>query len=401
MSTKYKKCFKFVIKERILGMTHRLYYDDQYLREFSAEVISCEKKDEAFSVELNATAFFPEGGGQPGDRGRIGDAEVTDTVESNGRIFHICNKELEVGSNQNCSLDFDFRFTNMQQHSGEHIFSGFVHSVCGYDNVGFHMGEHSVTVDFNGAITKAELERIEKLTNEAIYKNIPVEALYPSKQELEKFSYRSKKEIQGQVRLTRIEGVDLCACCGTHVALTGEVGMVKVISMMNYKSGVRITLQIGRKALEDYAEKNNSVSAISNMLCAKPNEVSQAVERLTAQISELKGKAFALKKELYSLKCKDMSGDIGILFDDENSADGARILCDMLAEKVKIAAVFSGDDDSGYKYAIASRSEDIRNLGKEFNSVCRARGGGKPEMVMGSSCAKREEIEKFFSEKLK
>lgn len=377
-------------------MTEKLFYENQYLKEFEATVVSCEKIGDNFEVELDKTAFFPEGGGQPGDRGRIADAVVTDTKEKDDRILHLCDKELAVGKKVECALDFDFRFINMQQHSGEHIFSGFVHSVCGYDNVGFHMGEHSVTVDFNGVVSKDELARIEKLTNEAIYKNIPVEILYPSRDELENYSYRSKKEIQGQVRLTRIEGADLCACCGTHIALTGEVGMVKVVSMMKYKSGVRITLRIGRKALEDYCGKNASVAAISNLLCVKPEEVSDGVERILGQLQETKGKLFALKKDFFALKCNEMSGNFGILFDDDASADSARILCDMLAEKVKIAAVFSGDDSKGYKYAIASRTEDIRNLCMEFNSVCNGRGGGKPEMVQGSASATKEEIESFF-----
>lgn len=381
-------------------MTEKLFYENQYLKEFEARVVSCEKNGDGFAVELDKTAFFPEGGGQPGDRGRIADAAVNDTKEKDGRIFHICNRELAVGEAVNCVLDFDFRFTNMQQHSGEHIFSGFVHSVCGFDNVGFHMGEHSVTVDFDGAVSRQELDRIERLANEAIYKNIPIEILYPTRDELDNYSYRSKKEIQGQVRLTRIEGADLCACCGTHVALTGEVGMIKVISMMKYKSGVRITLQIGRKALEDYHKKNLSVAAISNMLCVKPEEVADGVERVTAQLQEAKGKLFALKKELFALKCEDMSGNFGILFDDEGSSDGARRLCDMLAEKVKIAAVFSGSDSEGYKYAIAGRSEDVRAIGKELNSACNGRGGGKPEMIQGSVAAAREAIEEFFNTKM-
>ncbi len=378
-------------------MTEKLYYENQYTKDFTAKVISCEQNGNKFEIELDRTAFFPEGGGQPGDKGKIGDTAVITTVEKDGRILHICENAVEAGSEVSCALDFDYRFSNMQQHSGEHIFSGFVHSVCGFDNVGFHMGEHNITVDFNGVVTAEELDRIENLTNEAIYKNIPIEALYPSREELENYSYRSKKEIQGQVRLTKIEGVDLCACCGTHVALTGEVGIVKAVSMMNYKSGVRITLQIGRKALEDYGEKNASVAAVSALLKAKPEEIPEAVERVLSQLHEANGKNIALKKELFALRCENMSGEKGYIFDDEGSAESARILCDMLAEKVKIAAVFSGDDENGYKYAIASRTEDVRALGKEFNAACSGRGGGKPEMLQGSASATREQIEAFWN----
>ena len=378
-------------------MARRLYYENQYIKEFSARVISCSESKGGFEVILDETAFFPEGGGQPGDTGFIGKAEVTDTVERGGEVIHICSCAIPEGETAECKLDFDRRFTNMQQHTGEHIFSGVLHSVCGYDNVGFHMGEHCITVDFNGAVTHRELERIERLANEAVYKNIPVEALYPTREELENFSYRSKKEIEGQVRLTRIEGVDLCACCGTHVAATGEVGIIKAVSMMNYKSGVRITLQIGRKALNDYCEKNKSVYEISNLLCAKTEEITSAVERIQAQLHEARLACSELKKELFALKAAAASGESACMFDGGASADDARIFADMLADKVGIAAVFSGSDETGYKYAVVSRSEDVRPLGKRLNEACSGRGGGKPDMVQGSVSASRSEIESFWN----
>ncbi len=375
-------------------MTQKLYYENQYIKEFTASVVSCTEGKRGFEVILDKTAFFPEGGGQPGDTGFIGDAEVIDTVERGEDVAHICTKA--VGGEAECRLDFEKRFTNMQQHTGEHIFSGVLHSVCGYDNVGFHMGESCITVDFNGVVTADELARIEKLANEAIYKNIPVETICPSDEELEKYSYRSKKEISGQVRLTKIDGIDLCACCGTHVAYTGEVGIIKVISVMNYKSGVRITLQIGRKALADYCEKNKSVHEISNLLKAKTDETAPAVERVLAQLHEARYAYSSLKKELFALKANEASGEKYIAFDDGGSADDARLFADLLAEKVGIAAVFSGNDESGYKYAVVSRGQDVREIGKALNAACGGRGGGKSDMVQGSVAAAREAIEEFW-----
>lgn len=375
-------------------MTQKLYYENQYIKEFDACVVSCTEGKRGFEVILDKTAFFPEGGGQPGDTGFIGDAEVIDTVERGEDVVHICTKA--VGGEVKCRLDFEKRFTNMQQHTGEHIFSGVLHSVCGYDNVGFHMGESCITVDFNGVVSADELAIIEKLANEAIYKNIPVETICPSDGELEKYSYRSKKEISGQVRLTKIEGVDLCACCGTHVACTGEVGIIKVISVMNYKSGVRITLQIGRKALADYCEKNKNVHEISNLLKAKTDEITHAVERVLAQLHEARYAYSSLKKELFALKSNEADGEKYIAFDDGGSADDARIFADLLAEKVGIAAVFSGNDEIGYKYAVVSRAQDVREIGKALNAACIGRGGGKPDMVQGSVAAAREAIEEFW-----
>ncbi len=376
-------------------MTRKLFYENQYIKDFTAAVVSCTEGKRGFEVILDQTAFFPEGGGQPGDTGFIGNSEVIDTVEKGGEIIHICKTAVETGETE-CRLDFEKRFTNMQQHTGEHIFSGVQHSVCGFDNVGFHMGEHCITVDFNGVISAEELERIERLSNEAVFKNIPVETLCPTDEELENYSYRSKKELEGQIRLTKIGDVDLCACCGTHVAYTGEVGIIKAVSMMNYKQGVRITLQIGRKALEDYCEKNKSVLEISNLLKAKTEEVAEAVERTLEKLKDAAFAYSALKKELFALRAKDAEGEKFLAFDEAGSADDARIFSDMLAEKVGIAAVFSGDDENGYKYAVTSRNTDVREIGKSLNAALSGRGGGKPDMVQGSVAATKEQIEKFW-----
>lgn len=375
-------------------MTEKLYYENQYIKEFTACAVSCVRAENGFEVVLDKTAFFPQGGGQPGDVGFIGEAKVIDTVEKNGEPVHICDRE--VSGTLNCRIDFEKRFLNMQQHTGEHVFSGILHSLTGFDNVGFHMGENAVTVDFNGAVTSETLKKAERLANEAIYKNIPVNTFYPPEEELNKYDYRSKKEIKDRVRLTQIEGVDLCACCGTHVAFTGEIGIIKVVSSMNYKSGVRITLQIGKKAFDDYCEKNESVAEISVMLKAKPNEITAAVERISVQLQQAKYDCTALKKELFAYKVKDLSGEKHVMFDDEASADNARILGDLLADRVKIAAAFSGNDKDGYKYAVVSRFEDVRGIGKELNLACSGRGGGKSDMVQGSVAATKAQIEEFF-----
>lgn len=377
-------------------MTQKLYYENQYIKEFTAQVISCVNGEKGYEVILDKTAFYPEGGGQPGDTGFIGGVEVIDTVESGDDVVHIC--AAQVGGEVECSLDFERRFSLMQQHTGEHIFMGYVHEMCGVDNVGFHMGESGITVDLSGVVTAEQLAEAERLANEAVYKNLPVKAVYPADDELENYEYRSKKEINGQVRLIDIEGVDLCACCGTHVAFTGEVGIIKVISSMNYKKGVRVTLQIGRKAFEDYVQKDKSVHEISVMLKAKPEEVSEAVERVMAQVYEVRSKYSALKRELFALKTAEYSGRDCCVFDDGGSADDARVLSDMLAENVEIAAVFSGDDENGYKYAVTSRNTDVRDIGKKMNSALNARGGGKPEMIQGSVAAKKAEIEAFWKE---
>ena len=375
-------------------MTEKLYYADAYMREFTANVLSCVQNGKYYDIILDCTAFFPEGGGQPGDRGYIGKAKVIDTVLRGGEILHKCLGE-ESGECA-CRLDWDFRFSNMQQHSGEHIFSGILHSLTGYDNVGFHMGEKDVTVDFSGPVSAETLREAELKTNEIIWKNAPITAIYPDENEISSYDYRSKKEIEGQLRLIKIEGADLCACCGTHVALTGETGMVKVVTSENYKGGVRITLRIGKFALEDYIEKNNSVLEISASLCAKYGEVAEAVEKLKEKQNDLRIELNEAVKETVAIRANEFTPEKPYVFDSKGSADFARLLADAGADKIKTAFAFSGNDENGYKYAVASRETDVRETGKALNSALSGRGGGKPEMIMGSLSAKAEEITAFI-----
>ena len=375
-------------------MTEKLYYADAYLWDFTANVLSCTQNGKYFDIILDRTAFFPEGGGQPGDRGFIGKSKVIDTVLRGDEIVHVC-LEAEEGECE-CSLDREFRFSNMQQHSGEHIFSGILHSLTGFDNVGFHMGEKEVTVDFSGPVSAETLREAEIKTNKIIWKNAPVTAIYPDESEVSSYNYRSKKEIEGQLRLIKIEGADLCACCGIHVALTGEIGIVKVITSEKYKGGVRITLRIGRFALEDYIEKNNSVLKISASLCAKYGEVAEAVEKLKEKQNDLRIELNDAVKETVALRAEEFTADTPFVFDSKGSADFARLLADAGADRVSIAFAFSGSDETGYKYAAASRSADVRETGKILNSALNGRGGGKPEMIMGSLNAKAEEIRHFI-----
>lgn len=378
-------------------MTERLYRKNQYISEFEASVLSCEKTDGGFEIILDKTAFYPEGGGQPGDTGFIGSSRVVNTVEKGDAVAHICESPAQGAVK--CKTDWERRFLNMQQHTGEHIFSGILHSLTGFDNVGFHMGETDVTVDFNGPVSREILALTEKKSNEIIWKNLPVTELFPARDELENYDYRSKKEISGQVRLIKIEGADLCACCGTHTAFTGEVGMIKAVSIMNYKHGVRITLKIGGRALEDYTEKNENIAEISASLCAKTGETAGAVEKLKEKLSEEHLKLIEIKKKYFELMCENLTLDFPVLFDDSGSADDARILADKIACKYPVGFAFSGNDSDGYKYAAVSHGSDVRETGKKINASLNGKGGGKPEMIMGSVKAPASEIERFFKEK--
>lgn len=378
-------------------MTEKLFYLDGYLKSFTAVVTGCESKSDSFAVTLNRTAFYPEGGGQPSDTGTIGGVSVSHVSEADGEIIHLCASPLAVGEEVTGEIDFSRRFLNMQLHTGEHILSGYINQLTGFDNVGFHMGDSAVTIDFNGLVDGETLSRAEKLANRKIWEDVPVEVLYPSDDELKAIAYRSKKEIQGQVRLVRIPGADTCACCGTHVSRTGEVGLVKIVSVMNYKSGVRITLHAGERALGDYDLVNRSIREAGALLKVKPDEVPGAIEKLLEKLDGVHRELSALRGRLNEAECASIPEGTQkyITFTDGGSADEIRSLCDSICDRAVLAAVFSSSGD-GFKYCIGSRTQDVRPIGKALNSALNGRGGGKPEMIQGSVSAREEDIRRFW-----
>ena len=377
-------------------MTEKLFYQDSHRTEFTAKVISCEEAKDGYRVVLDQTVFFPEGGGQYADTGMLGDTEVTDVHEKDDVIYHTTKEPLEAGSEVNGKINWDERFEKMQQHTGEHIVSGIVHERFGYNNVGFHLGSDYCTMDFDGPISKEQLKEIEAAANEAVYQDLEIKILYPSKDELKDLDYRSKIEIEGQVRIVEIPGYDVCACCAPHVKTTGEIGAIKLVSMVNYKGGERITMLCGRRAMRDYEKKDLMTKEISALLCAKEYEVAEAVVRLKDEQNRMKSQLAEMQQKLLEYRVAEIAVDqkIVTVFDSTLSGNLPREMMNKLLDKgAEICAVFAGTDEEGYRYVIGSRSEDVRPLSKMLNTTFQGRGGGKPEMVQGSVKGTRTEIE--------
>lgn len=378
-------------------MTEKLYYINQYLKEFEAEVVSCEKAENgSFNIILNKTAFFPEGGGQDADSGTLNGKEIEYVFEQGDDVCHVCKESFEIGEKVHGIIDFEKRFLIMQKHSGEHIFCGVAHSLYGVENVGFHVGHEFVTVDLDKVITPEQIKKAEEITNEIIWQNRKITSSFPTHEEAENIEFRSKKEITGQIRLVTIEDCDVCACCGTHVNYTGEIGALKITSISKKRAGSSITMQIGKAAFEDYCAKHDELAKLSNMLALKPLEIADGVQRLKDEIASLKYELAKFKLDAFAEKIKDLSGTVEVVFEKDLAPDEVRKMCDMLADKVTYAAVLSGTDESGYKYTIASRTEDVRQIAKDFNAALNGRGGGKPEMVQGNVSSDREKIEEFL-----
>lgn len=383
-------------------MTQKLFYEDSHMTEFTARVEMCRKKGEYFEVVLDRTAFFPEGGGQYADTGCLGDVRVLDVQEKNGMIYHVTDGMLDEGCKVTGNIDWDMRFMKMQQHTGEHIVSGLVHSRFGYNNVGFHLGSEDCTMDFNGEISKEELWEIERLANEAAVKNLEVLVSYPSGTELDSLEYRSKIEIEGQVRIVTIPGYDVCACCAPHVKKTGEIGMIKLTNVQRYKGGVRITMLCGFRALGDYGKKEEHVKNISVLLCAKEEEVSDAAKRLKEENAQLKVKLAEMQKKLLEYKAKEVPKEEAFvcLFEEDLDGDSPRLLMNQVLVQDKTGcAVFWKTGESDFRYVIGSKTIDVRPLAKELNKRFEGRGGGKPEMVQGSLQGQEDEIRTWMQKK--
>ena len=286
--------------ERMRQMTEtkRLYYEDVYKKEFTAKVLECREAKKGFHIILDESAFYPEGGGQPSDTGYLNDVKVKEVHEKEGELLHYTDQPMEAGTEVQGRIDWARRFDLMQQHSGEHMVSGLIHEAYGYDNVGFHMGSDTITIDLNGPLDEVQLAEIERKTNQKIWEDTQIKIIYPTAEELEKIDYRSKKELTGQVRIVEFPGVDICACCGTHVTHTGEIGMVKLLSVEKFREGVRIEMICGKRVLDYLNMVNDQNHQISVKLSAKMDKTAQAVERLQEENFRLKGQVGQLVDDI-------------------------------------------------------------------------------------------------------
>ena len=375
----------------------KLYYADSHLKEFTAVVTGCAEVKGGWAVTLDATAFYPTGGGQECDLGILGGANVLDVKEQGEDIIHLCDAPLEVGSRVAGAIDWQRRFDHMQQHSGEHLVMGQIFQKFGYHNVGFHMGGHLVTIDLNGPVTWDDLMEIEEKTNAIICQNIPVKTWYPSPEELPSVQYRSKKALPWPVRIVEFAGQDVCACCGTHVKYTGEIGLVKFVSCIKFKEGVRIEMASGKRAMDLYRNIFEQNRQVSQTFSAKILETGAAAQKFNDMLIQEKFRSVGLQRKVFAAIAESHAGkETAIHFEEGLQPGAVRELADTIAEKAGTAIVYSGSDDAGYAICIISKTADTNALGKAMNQALNGRGGGKPGAFQGSLKATRAQIEAYF-----
>ena len=378
--------------------TRKLYYEDAYIRRFQARVLSCEETAGGWSVVLDATAFFPEEGGQSADTGALGGVRVLDVREREGVITHLADGPLPVGGTVEGTLDWPERERKMQTHTAEHIVSGTIHTLFGYDNTGFHMDPDGCTMDVSGELTAEQLTAVELAANRVVWDDRPVRCLFPAPEELPGLEYRSKLDLTENVRLVVIEGVDVCACCAPHVASTGRIGLIRIADSMRHRGGMRLWLKAGPDALADCRARSGAVAAISGMLNVPRADVAAGVQKLMEQRDGLKRElAAARRREAESLaRAMTAREGNGLLFLPEAETEELRAAANIGVEACGgVCAVFSGADGD-WRFVMASRRVDMRAFIKEHGPALQARGGGQERMVSGTCRASRAELEAFF-----
>jgi len=384
-------------------MNGKLYFEDAYIKDFEAVVTEVKSDNDSVKIKLDRTAFYPEGGGQPADHGFLLSDEgkkvmITDVRETDGVIWHFTDSEILLpGEKVRGCIDWDRRFDHMQQHSGEHIVSGMICRRFNCDNVGFHLGEDVVTIDFNTRITYEEALEIEDRANRYIWENHPFIQMWPDEHELNEMEYRSKKELSGNVRITSFEGADTCACCGTHVSGSAQVGMVKFISARNFHEGTRLELLCGKRAMEFLSvnHRENKKSAV--LLSSKEGETSGHVKKLIDENIRLKADAAALQDRLFEEWADSCEGYENVIhIEDQIGNIQAKDPADLMAGKCsRMAAVFVKNNDR-YNYALINKGADISGFVREMNQALNGRGGGRNGFAQGSVSADRNMIEQYF-----
>ena len=373
-------------------MTRKLYYEDSHLYRFDANVVRCERTEDSFAVILDATAFYPEGGGQACDLGTLNGVQVLDVQEQGEEVVHLCAEAVD-GKVEGI-IDQSRRFDLMQQHTGEHIVSGIVCRRFGYHNVGFHVGADLITIDFDGPIPQEALAEVELEANQAVWANLPVRCWVPSPEELPSVTYRTKRTLPWPVRIVEVPEVDSCACCGVHVQRTGEIGLIKLFSCVKFHQGVRIEMACGGRALSILNAAYDQNRQVSQAFSAKIMETGEAARKMNQRLADTEYRCAGLERRIFDAMADSYAGKGDVVhFEKDLTPAALRELADRIAQRCGgTAAVFS----DGGAMCLVNKSGDVKELGKALCDAFNGRGGGKTGYFQGSIQADFSKIQEFF-----
>lgn len=377
--------------------TKKIYELSPYLKELTGEIIEIEKTAAGIKVLLDQTIFYPEGGGQPSDGGFIiyqdQKVPVQDIQIEEDEIWHLLKEEnFSVGEKVDMEIDWDLRFKNMQMHTAEHIFSGLVKNKYDGENVGFHISKDGFTCDYNIEIPADRSRELELESNKIIQENRKLMSYYPSPEDILKIDYRSKKEIQGEIRITEIPEIDYCACCGTHVNSTGEVGYLKVVSREKYKGGTRFTIKAGMEAVVYSLEKVEIAQKIANDYSCSIEDLPNRIEKGNLELEELRVELKSCKEEGIERLSSTIKEGPPLYMKENISMEEGRGLANILLPKVQTLFLHLEKD----QFIIASSENKSKAIFEKLSESLK--GGGSPQMIQGKIIANKENLEKKFYE---
>ncbi len=377
-------------------MTFRLYYSDSYTRAFSARIVARLNSPDRPAVVLDQTYFYPTSGGQPFDRGRLNDVPVVDVTarEADGAILHVLEAEVS-GEMAECEIDWPRRFDHMQTHTGQHILSQAFVRTARAETVSFHLGADGVSIDLAvPKLASADLDRAEDLANEIVQQNVEVRAWFPTEDELSTLTLRRDPKIQGPLRVVAIGDFDFTACGGTHVARTGEIGLIKIVGAGKAGKDTRVEFLCGGRALRDYHQKNAILTRLAADFSTGIGEVDQAVAKLKAEHQELRRAINAARAQVLDHEAADListtptQNSLRIVrraWPDRDPAE-LRALAERLARQPGVVALLGTAGSKAHLVfaCAADVDKDMATLLKTALAVLGpARGGGSPQIAQG------------------
>lgn len=390
-------------------MTERLYYTDSYLTTFTAQVVEHLDWEGQPAVILDRTAFYPTGGGQPADRGVLDDIPVMDVVvrETDAAVVHVLSHPLPNGRSEvHGKIDWQRRFDHMQQHTGQHILSAACEQMLQADTVGFHLGADVSTIDLNVARLAPEaIQPVEEAANRVVWENRPVTVRIVQPEALPTvlgeagMLLRRPPAVSGPVRLVTVADFDVNPCGGTHVAHSGEIGIIKIVRL-DYRGDVtRVEFLCGHRALQDYCAKNDVVHRLSAMLTVGYWELAQAIERLQAEGKHWRHEARQLRRKLLPLEAEELAqsaqriGEYRVVrrvweASEDMSPEDMRGIAGALTQRPDLVALLATVSDERTHFCFACAEGvglDIADVLRNVIAPLGGRGGGRPHLAQGSA----------------
>ncbi|MCQ4085974.1 DHHA1 domain-containing protein [Saccharibacillus sp. JS10] len=372
-------------------MTHKRYYDSAYLQEWTTVIQEVISDPKGICVRLDETAFYPEGGGQPGDSGWIGEVRVLDTWSQNGEVLHLVEASPgEPGSEVFCKLNWERRFDHMEQHSGQHLLSATILGLMQAATLSFHLGADYATIDVERSEwTQEELHAVEREVNIRIVRNLPIRSYFVSSEEAARLPLVKAPSVEGEVRIVEIESIEYNACGGTHVSTTGELGILKLLRAEKQKGHLRLTFKTGLRALDEFVTQTKVLSTLSSKLSTPKDELIERLDKLVEEDRRKQSELNTLQQRLDQYIADELlnealrsEGIVAELFSDRNAKELQSLATTIAAKNAGVPILLGSLTE--FKFILAHGGEADFSCGalfKETLSTFGGRGGGNDRLA--------------------